>query len=170
MHKRLMVVAVGVASLVLGQTTEEKNSSMHSGHVVVTPEKLKWGPMPEAAIRGTVPEGFAPIKAEVTVLQGDPGKPGPFVVRIKGPDGARIPPHWHPSDENITVLEGTFVLSTGEKYSDSGSELNAGAYALMPQRTWHFGHFKGDTVLQVHGMGPFIINFGPIEAASGSGK
>jgi hypothetical protein len=55
------------------------------------------------------------------------------------------------------------VLADGEKYSESGgTELNVGAYVAVPKRMWHYGHVKGETILQVHGIGPFVLNFGPI--------
>jgi mannose-6-phosphate isomerase-like protein (cupin superfamily) len=101
------------------------------------------------------------------VVEGDPSKPGvPFVVRLKSPDGEKIPPHWHPTDEHVTVLQGTFVLADGEKFSESGgTELGVGAYATVPKRMWHYGHMKGETILQLHGIGPLVINFGPLPEA-----
>jgi quercetin dioxygenase-like cupin family protein len=133
-------------------------------HVMVTPENIQWGPINPAAIRGTPPADFLPLKSEVAVVSGDPSKPGAaFVVRIKTPDGGRVPPHWHPQDENITVLQGIFFLGTGEKFDRaSGHEMKTGSYALMPKSTWHFGWVKGETIVQVHGTGPFLINFGKI--------
>src|SRR5262249_47173584 len=67
-------------------------------HVMVTPEKLKWGPAPPSLPKG----------AEVAVLAGDPTKKEPFTIRVKLPDGFKVPPHWHPTDENVTVIKGTF--------------------------------------------------------------
>ena len=55
--------------------------------------ELKWGPAP----------AIFPAGAKMAVLQGDPGKPGLFTVRLDMPDGYRIPPHWHPADEHITT-------------------------------------------------------------------
>ena len=42
----------------------------------------------------------------IAVLEGDPKKPGMFTIRVKMPAGTRIPPHWHPRQERVTVLSG----------------------------------------------------------------
>ncbi|HUS08308.1 MAG TPA: cupin domain-containing protein [Bryobacteraceae bacterium] len=103
------------------------------------------------------------MRSQITVLEGDPSKAGaPFVVRLKSPDGEKIPPHWHPQDEHLTIIKGIFVLGDGEKYSDAGTELKEGDYASIPKQMWHYGHIKGETILQIHGIGPFVINFGPL--------
>src|SRR5271163_915015 len=84
----------------LGLTRAEDTG--HDEHVLLTPEMMKWAPGPRA-----LPPG-----AEVALLCGDPTKEGPFTIRIKLPDGYKVPPHWHPVDENVTVLKGTFMMGT----------------------------------------------------------
>jgi len=65
---------------------------------------IKWGPAAPV-----VPKG-----AEVTVFEGEPLKDGSlYTLRLKMPDGYKIPPHWHPTDENLTVLSGTLGFQTG---------------------------------------------------------
>jgi mannose-6-phosphate isomerase-like protein (cupin superfamily) len=119
-------------------------------HVLVTPATVKWGPGPPS-----LPPG-----AQAAVLEGDPAKPGPFTLRIKMPDGFRIPPHWHPADEHVTVVQGTFVMGLGETFVQTGGhELTAGSFALMPTGTRHFAWAKGETTVQLHGTGPWGINY-----------
>ena len=119
-------------------------------HAMFTPATTKWGPGP-----ASLPPG-----AQAAALEGDPSKPGPFTLRIKLPDGYRIPPHWHPADEHVTVVQGTFVLGIGEKFEQTGGhELGAGAFALMPAGTRHYVSTKGETVVQLHGTGPWDINY-----------
>jgi hypothetical protein len=95
------------------------------------------------------------------VVSGDPAKAGaPFVMRFRYQGVVKVPPHWHPTDEHITVLSGTFVLGMGEKFDEaSATELAAGAYAFLPSRMAHYAWSKGDTVIQIHGVGPFTINY-----------
>jgi len=115
---------------------------------MVTPNDLKWGPAPPGL----------PAGAQLAVLSGDPSKAGPFTIRLKAPDGYKIMPHWHPTDENLTVIEGTFVIGTGEKFDQSAAhEMTAGSFARMPKETRHYAWTKGETVVQVHGAGPFEI-------------
>jgi hypothetical protein len=120
-------------------------------HVVVRPETIKWGPAPASL----------PAGAQLAVLAGAPGKKGaPFVIRAKFPDGYKVPPHWHPTDENVTVIQGTLMVGKGDKFSaDASQALPAGSFARMPRDMRHFAWTKGETIIQVHGIGPFAITY-----------
>jgi hypothetical protein len=37
----------------------------------------------------------------------------PFTIRLKLPADYKIPAHWHPAIEHVTVLSGTFNLGMG---------------------------------------------------------
>jgi hypothetical protein len=97
----------------------------------------------------------------VTRVSGDPDTPGaPFVIRIENVDGQIVFPHWHPEDEHIVVVQGTWYLGAGDRFSRSDlRELTVGTYALVPKKMNHFAWSQGATVIQVHGIGPFRINF-----------
>src|SRR5262245_25776512 len=73
-------------------------------HVMLTPAELTWGPGPPGLPPGST----------LALVAGDPGKPGPFTVRAKMPAGYKVPPHWHPVYENITVLSGTVAFGSGD--------------------------------------------------------
>jgi hypothetical protein len=74
------------------------------------------------------------------------------------PDGYSVPPHWHPRDENVTVLKGVFMLGFGERMKRAGMhELTTGSYVTLPREMPHFNLIKGETVLQFHGIGPYDI-------------
>jgi hypothetical protein len=102
--------------------------------------------------------GFPPgLKS--AVLHGDPTQPGPYTLRLRFPDGYVFPPHWHPMDEHVTVVSGTFYLGMGEKANPEAAQAyEPGDYLVAPARMAHFGGVKGETVVQLHGMGPFLIN------------
>ena len=120
-------------------------------HVMVAPSDVKWGPGP-----ASLPPG-----AQMAVLDGDPGVAGkPFVIRAKLPSGYQVQPHWHPTDENIVVLSGTFMLGTGDKLDEKAmTSLAAGGFARMPKMMHHSAMAKGETVIQVHGVGPFAVHY-----------
>ncbi|MGH8639483.1 MAG: cupin domain-containing protein, partial [Burkholderiales bacterium] len=62
--------------------------------------------------------------------------------------------------EHITVLDGTFMVGMGERFDESSATaLVAGAYAAVPARMAHYAWSKGDTLVQIHGIGPFAINY-----------
>jgi quercetin dioxygenase-like cupin family protein len=101
-----------------------------------------------------------PPGAKFSVLEGDPAKPGPFVFRVKVPDGYKIPPHTHPKTERVTVISGTFNLGTGEKFDAAkGEALPAGSYGTWPAGMKHYVWATGETVVQFHGEGPWVIEY-----------
>ena len=128
--------------------------------VVITPAAaVKWGDVPP----------FLPKGAKLAVLVGDPSKPEPFTVRLQMPDGYKIAPHTHPNDEHVTVLSGTFRAAMGSKWDDKAlTDFAPGSYANMAATMPHYAMAKGTTVVQVHGFGPFVINY--INAADDPSK
>ncbi|MDB4963596.1 MAG: Cupin region [Myxococcales bacterium] len=117
--------------------------------VMINPSDIKWG---EAS-----PE--LPKGAQLAVLFGDPTKPARFTIRLKAPAGYVIPPHWHSKDEELTVVAGTLVLHMGDTMKAEPHELGAGAYHFLPAKMHHGAESKGDTVVQISGMGPFDIHY-----------
>jgi ketosteroid isomerase-like protein/quercetin dioxygenase-like cupin family protein len=99
--------------------------------------------------------GFA-SGAEMAVIHGDPRGTGDYTIRIRFPDGYEIPPHWHPGAEHLTVLQGTFMLGMGERFDQSALKSYApGDFLYAPAKMPHYGRTRGQTIVQLHGMGPF---------------
>ena len=112
--------------------------------------ELKWGPAP----------AVFPAGAQMAVLQGDPTKNGLYTARLKLPNGYMIAPHWHPTDENVTVISGTFKVGMGKKVDKANMmTLNAGGFVVAPAQEAHYAEAQGPTVVQVHGMGPFQLTY-----------
>lgn len=136
-----------------GATAKHKKASTAStgeSSKLVTPDQVQWSPAPN----------FLPAGAQVAALNGDPGKPGPFAIRLKMPDGYKIAPHWHPTAENVTVLSGEFHLGMGNAWDESkATALPAGGYARLGAHQNHYGWAAGETILQINGMGPFTIHY-----------
>lgn len=107
---------------------------------------------------------IVPIHAmtqDVEVLHGDPEAVGqPFVIRIRELPGGVIPPHRHPVDEHITVVQGTLYFGVGEKFDRAAmQELKTGGYAFIPKGSTMFGYTPEAAIVQVHGVGPFHIHW-----------
>jgi len=137
-----IVALLGGARAAIGQDSKE--------HGLIQPSDVTWGAAP-----ASVPPG-----AQGAVLQGDPAKPGPFTLRLKVPDGYRIPPHHHPAIEHITVIQGTFVLGMGEQVNAATEKpLGPGSFAFMPAGMRHFVRAQGETIVQLHGSGPWRITY-----------
>ena len=98
---------------------------------------------------------------DVEVLYGDPEKPGqPFVIRIRELAGGLIPPHRHPVDEHITVVQGTVYFAVGDKFDRAVmKEMKTGSYAFIPKGSIMFGYTPDAAIVQVHGVGPFHIHW-----------
>jgi len=124
--------------------------AMAMKNVMIAADELKWGPGPDA-----LPPG-----AQLAVVEGDPGKAGMFTVRAKMPDGYKVPPHSHPTDELVTILSGTLKVGNGAKWDDASMKtLGPGGYANMKKRMNHYVQAQGETILQITAMGPFIVNY-----------
>jgi len=93
----------------------------------------------------------------VEKVWGDPGKAGePFVIRIHNDAGYIVLPHYHLIDENITVVKGSWALGTGKRFDKSGLQpMEVGTFGIAPKNMPHFAQSKTDTIVQVHGIGPF---------------
>jgi quercetin dioxygenase-like cupin family protein len=111
---------------------------------------LKWGPAPP----------FFPAGARFAVLQGDPGQPGVYTVRLEMPPGYTIRPHTHPTDEHVTVVSGALILGMGDSVRTRGAHLlSRGDFSTAKAQEHHFAVARGRTVVQVHGEGPFAITY-----------
>jgi hypothetical protein len=145
MKKILMLTGLALACLASGVV-----AAPGASHVMMTPSEIKWGDPPPGLPNGS----------KMGVLSGNPGEPGPFVLRAKLPPGYKIPAHTHPSAEHITVLSGGFGFGMGDKLDPAqGKIYPAGSYIEMPPGATHFVWTKQETVIQVHGMGPFAITY-----------
>jgi quercetin dioxygenase-like cupin family protein len=137
---------LGVAVVATGVRSQDKKESADA-HKIVHFGDLKWTPIMKGC-------DLAPVS-------GDPTAEGaPFVLRIRCADGTRVPAHWHPMDENVTVLKGTFLLGIGETFDEGKLQaMNVGNFVLLPKEMRHFALCKGEMIVQVHGIGPFKNNW-----------
>jgi ketosteroid isomerase-like protein len=119
-------------------------------HTMVAPAAIAWGDGPPS-----LPPG-----AKMAVISGDPTKAGPFVLRAQVPAGYKVPPHWHPTAENLTILSGTIALGMADTWDDSKLEsVGTGGFVAIPGSMHHFFFARTAATFQVHGMGPFAINY-----------
>lgn len=144
--KRVLVVIAGIAVLAMAASSQEKKEGTEA-HKIVHFGDLKWAPI----IKGC---DLAPVAGDMNA------EGAPFVLRIRCADGAKIPAHWHPTDENVTVLKGTFLVGMGESFDDSKLQtMNVGNFVTVPKEMRHYASCKGETIVQVHAMGPFKVNW-----------
>jgi len=140
------VALIGIAAMATAVYSQEKKEGAEA-HKIVHFGDLKWTPI----IKG----------CDLAPVSGDSNAEGaPFVLRIRCADGIRLPAHWHPTDEHLTVLKGTFLVGMGESFDEAKLQaMNFGNFLTMPKEMRHFGLCKGETIVQVHGAGPFKVNW-----------
>jgi quercetin dioxygenase-like cupin family protein len=114
----------------------------------INADDVKWGPVPPNIAAG----------AQLAVISGDPSKEGLFVMRLKMPAGYKVPAHYHPQYENVTILTGEFHVGMGDKLdTDKGMLLRPGGYVEAPAKMHHYAWVTSDTIVQIAGPGPFGI-------------
>jgi hypothetical protein len=117
-------------------------------HVMIEPKDLKWDDVP--VLPG----------AKVAVIEGPMDQATPFIVRFQFPADYKVPAHWHPAIEHVTVLSGALHMGIGDKLDMSKTTaMPVGSVMIIQPKTPHFGWAKEATVLQVHGVGPWGITF-----------
>ena len=125
------------------------HSAMANDHMMVTADELKW-----------VDIGSLPPGAKLAVIEGPLNQAGPVTFRLKFPANYQIPAHWHPAIEHVTVISGTFNMGTGDKLDRAKTKaLTAGGVAIMQPKTNHYAWTKDETIVQVHGMGPWGVTY-----------
>jgi hypothetical protein len=139
-----LVVLAGVACVGVAPVW-----SQDGHHVIMSPADLKWADVP------SLPPG-----AKIAVIEGPPTEAVPFTFRLKFPADYKIPAHWHPAIEHVTVISGTFNVGMGDKLDPAKTKpLSSGSVAIMQPKTPHFGWTKEETIVQVHGVGPWGVTY-----------
>jgi quercetin dioxygenase-like cupin family protein len=161
-HHRRSAVAIG-ATLALAPTifvacrggTAAETASGPGGRSLSVADRsslpaIKWGPAP----------AVFPPGAQMAVIQGDPGKSEPFIVRLRFPNGYAIAPHTHPTDEYITVIDGRLKVGMGAAFDEAAmAVLPAGSFATAPALHAHYAKAQGVTTVQINAVGPFALDY-----------
>lgn len=137
-------IVVALAAAVVLLTVNARADKDKAGFVRVTPEEVKWTDRP----------GYDGVK--FAVIQGDPSKPGVYVIRAKFSPGAMTRPHWHPEDRFVTVLQGTWWAGEGDTFDpDKTTPLKAGSFMMHPAKAHHYdGARDEEVIVQIIGIGP----------------
>lgn len=157
MHKLLPAIALAAAILSMharpaaGQEPTNPAASVLKSTIMLAPDEMKWEDCSPA-----IPPG-----AKCATVEGDRNAANVlFTYRLKMPDHYRIPPHFHPADEHLTVIAGTFNMGIGDKPDMKASKpMSAGSFMVMPKGTHHYAWTRGETILQVHAIGPWGLTY-----------
>ena len=141
---RVTVVLLALVALAPASATPQAHD-----HMMVTPDELKWADVP------SLPPG-----AKVAVIEGPLNEAKPFMIRLRLPANYKIPAHFHTGIEHVTVMSGTFNLGMGDKLDAKATRaLGPGSVAIMQVGMRHFAWTQEETVVQVHGVGPWTVTY-----------
>ena len=147
MNMKTSLVAPLIAAFAISTATQ---GQAHQPPAAALPAAIAWAPAPPVL----------PAGAQIAVLSGNPSEEGPFVLRLKLPGGYEVPAHTHSGDELITVISGEFNVGHGEKLDRAATmALPAGGFIEMPAGHPHFAWTTSETIVQIHGPGPFDIQY-----------
>jgi quercetin dioxygenase-like cupin family protein len=145
---QLATVAVMVVALVT-LTPTAGSPQAHSDHLMVEPADLSWADVPSL-----------PAGAKIAVIEGPMNEAKPFTMRLRLPADYQVPAHFHSAIEHVTVINGTFNMGMGDKLDSKATQaLGPGSVAIMQPGTRHFAWTKEETVVQVHGVGPWTVTY-----------
>jgi ketosteroid isomerase-like protein len=150
-----MIASDFVTSSVPMPTPPEVNVSVtidtSTAHEMLGAGDLNWQPFS--------PPGFPP-GGSIAVVHGNPQGTGDYALRLRFPDGHRVPVHWHGMAEHVTVLAGEFNFAMSGAADAPTHPHGAGDFLYIPAHVPHQGFMRGETILQLHGIGPFTVNLG----------
>ena len=115
---------------------------------------------PDAKFISLQPEEIRPAEGSTqVVLQGDPSKPGLYVVQITFAPGKGSRPHFHDQDRYVTVVKGTWWVALGPEsdvYNPAKmTPMKAGSFVFHPAFGHHYDGAKDEeAVVRIVGMGP----------------
>jgi hypothetical protein len=143
MPKQTTVCVALAASLTMfaASAGAEKDKA---GFIRVAPDDIKWLDQP----------GYDGVK--FAVIEGDPSKPGIYVIRARFSPGTMTRPHWHPEARYVTVLQGTWYTGEGDTFEpDKTVAQQPGTVMLHPAKAHHYDGAKDEEVIvQIIGLGP----------------
>lgn len=146
------VVALGLMVLFLAAPVQAQHTgaTAHPDHVMVTPDDYTWKKGP-----ASLPPG-----SRVMVIEGNPAEAGPFTLRLWFPADYMIAPHTHPADEHVTVISGALYMGLGATVDQEAARvLPAGSFAMMQAGTVHYAFTEHETIIQLHGIGPWGLSY-----------
>lgn len=123
-------------------------------------DSVRMGLHPADGIQWKEGPASLPKGTPMAILEGDPTQPGGFTMRLKFPARFKVSPHYHSQTEHATIISGTLHLGMGPTFDRSAMRvLQAGSFGYWVAGTPHFAWFENETVLQLHGQGPWTITY-----------
>ena len=150
---KVFALLIGLGTVSVPAFAQDHKAMQHQqkdGHIMLNENDFQWQDGP-----ASLPKG-----AKMAVLEGDLSKEGPFTIRLWVPANYKVPPHWHPAIEHVTVMKGVIYMGPGEKFDmNTATKITEGGMAVMPIKYVHYAFTKEEAIIQLHGIGPWGINY-----------
>jgi len=78
-----------------------------SEHIMLDPSELTWNDL--SSLPGV----------KIAVIEGALNQAASIMFRLKFPANFKVPPHWHPGIEHITIISGTLHMGIGSVFDPS---------------------------------------------------
>lgn len=147
----MLIVALFTTSITTAQEPSNPAAAVLKSPIMISPEEVKWGECPPQI----------PREAKCALTEGNMQSPNVlFGFRVTMPDQYRLAPHFHPADEHLIVISGTFNMGHGDKFdADATRPMTAGSFVVMPKGAHHFAWTKGETIIYVYAVGPWGLTY-----------
>ena len=146
----ILLPATGSAQRVKNKQVDQSAAATQANMGLTVPGTVQWQAGPASLQPG----------AKMCILEGDPSKEGVFTMRLWMPDGFVVAPHWHSQIEHVTVISGTLNIGMGERFDKTATRaMPAGSFGFWPIGMRHYGWMSGETILQLHGRGPWTVTY-----------
>jgi len=130
----------------LGQMNFPEGSVQH----VVRAEEIQWKPCPPNL----------PSDCEIALLDGSPKEPDMFTLRFRVNGNFVMPPHTHPKDERVTVIQGKAYVGFGKDATrETAKGFEPGDYYVNARGAIHAVWADSATVIQITGIGPWVADY-----------
>ena len=142
---KLTVTSLALACALWGAPASAQHTE---GHIMLDPSELTWKDLP--SLPGV----------KIAVVEGPLDQAVPITFRLKFPANFKVPPHWHPGIEHITIISGTLHMGLGSVFDAAKTRaMKPGSISIMQPRTNHYVWTDEETIGQVHSIGPWSVNY-----------
>lgn len=127
------------------------SQDLPKGAIQIHPTDIKWMDAPPPLPGGS----------QIAVLEGNPREEGLFTIRVKLPPYYKIPAHWHPKDERVTIIEGAVYVGFGDATdTTSATKFGTASYYINPVESHHYIFTQSEgAIMQITGNGPWGITY-----------
>lgn len=117
---------------------------------IVRADDIAWKPCPPHLPKG----------CQIAILEGSPKEEIMFTVRFKVDKEMIMPPHTHPRNERVTILEGAAFVGFGkEAKKENANKFGPGDYYVNKNGSIHSVWIEAETILQITGIGPWEVDY-----------